>query len=66
MRIFAIMRKIFYCNHSEREPKTIEIRESICVTCEKRGVNPYQFIMDYLQGNMKEIPMPKKAMVITA
>ena len=59
MRIFAIMRKIFYGSRSERGLKTTEIRQSIFATCERRDVNPYHFVKEYLRGNIKEIPMPK-------
>lgn len=61
VRIFAIMRKIFYGSRSERGPKTMEIRETIFATCEKRGINPYKFIIDYLRGDITEMPKPQKA-----
>ncbi len=64
MRIFAIMRKIFYGSRSERGLKTTEIRETIFATCEKRGINRYQFIMDYLGGKVAEIPAPKEVMPV--
>ena len=51
LRAFAIMRKIFHGSRSERGLKTTEIRETIFATCEKRGINPYQFVIDYLRGN---------------
>ncbi len=59
MRIFAIMRKVFYGSRSEKGLKTTEIRQSIFATCERRDVNPYPFVKEYLRGNIKEIPMPK-------
>ena len=64
MRTFAIMRKIFYGSRSERGLKTTEIRETIFATCEKRGINPYQFIMDYLGGKAAEIQAPKEPMPV--
>ena len=64
MCTFAIMRKIFYGSRSERGLKTTEIRETIFATCEKRGINPYQFIMDYLGGKTAEIPAPKEVMPV--
>ena len=64
MRTFAIMRKIFYGNRSERGLRTTEIRETMFATCEKRGINPYQFIMDYLGGKTAEIPALKEAMPV--
>ena len=64
MRTFAIMRKIFYDSSSERGLKTTEIRETIFATCEKRDINPYQFIMDYLGGKTGKIPAPKETMPV--
>ena len=64
MRTFAIMRKIFYDSSSERGLKTTEIRETIFATCEKRGINPYQFIMDCLGGKTGKIPVPKETMPV--
>ena len=61
VRIFAIMRKIFYGSRSERGLKTTEIRETIFATCEKRGINPYKFIMDYLRGDITRMPKAQKA-----
>ena len=63
LRTFSIMRKIFYGSRSERGLKTTEIRESIFATCEKRGINPYRFVIDYLRGNAKKIPMPEQIMI---
>lgn len=63
LRTFSIMRKIFYGSRSERGLKTTEIRETIFATCEKRGINPYQFVIDYLRGNTKKIPMPERIMI---
>ena len=64
MRTFAIMRKIFYGSRSERGLRTTEIRETMFATCEKRGINPYQFIMDYLGGKTGKIPAPKEIMAV--
>ena len=62
--MFAIMRKIFYDSSSERGLRTTEIRETIFATCKKRGINPYQCIMDYLGGKTAEIPAPKEIMPV--
>ena len=66
MRTFAIMRKIFYGSSLERGLKTTEIRETIFATCEKRGIHPYQFIMDYLGGKTEKITAPKETMSVPA
>ena len=65
MRTFAIMRKIFQDSSSERGLKTTEIRKTVFATCEKRCINPYQFIMDCLGGKTEKIPAPKEAVPIS-
>ena len=57
------MRKIFHGSCSERVLKTTEIRETIFATCEKRGINPYRLVIDYLRGDTKKIPMPEQIMI---
>jgi len=56
VRMFAIMRKIFYGSRSEKGLKTTGIRETIFATCERRGTNPCEFIIRYLRGEAAEIP----------
>lgn len=66
VRIFAIMRKIFYGSRSGRGLKTMEIRETIFATCEKRGINPYRFVMDYLRGDVTKMPKAQIAVACAA
>ena len=63
LRVFTIMRKIFHGSRSERGLRTTEIRETIFATCEKRGINPYRFVIDYLRGDAKEMPMLEQIMI---
>ncbi|MYC80412.1 MAG: transposase, partial [Cenarchaeum sp. SB0661_bin_35] len=63
LRIFALMRKVCYGNRSDRGIKTTEILATIYATCNVRGVNPYHFVKDYLDGNIDTIPLPQESMV---
>ena len=59
LRIFACMRKTLYGNRSEAGMETTETLATIYATCELRGINPYHFFRDYLDGKVSEIPMPQ-------
>ena len=59
LRIFALMRKITYGSRSRRGIKTTEILATVYATCEMRGVNPCEFMIDYLNGRIRSIPLPE-------
>ena len=59
LRIFALMRKVCYGSRSIRGIWTTGILATIYATCELRGINPYEFMVDYLGGRLKSIPMPE-------
>ena len=48
LRPITILRKITYGSRSMRGTKTTEILMTIYATCEARGINPYKFMIDYL------------------
>ena len=56
LRLFAVMRKTLYGSRSERGLETTETMATIHATCQLRRVNPYHFIMDYLNGRIDSIP----------
>ncbi len=56
LRLFAVMRKMLYGNRSERGLETTETMATIYATCQLRRVNPYHFIIDYLNGRINSIP----------
>ena len=60
LRIFALMRKVCYGSRSIRGIQTTEILATIYATCGLRGINPYEFMVDYLSGRQKPIPLPEK------
>ena len=60
LRIFALMRKVCYGSRSIRGIRTTEILVTIHSTCELRGIDPYRFMVDYLGGRLKSIPMPER------
>ena len=60
LRIFALMRKVCYGSRSIRGIQTTEILTTIYSTCELRGIDPYRFMVDYLSGRLKSIPMPER------
>ena len=66
LRPFALMRKVCYGNRSRRGIRTTEILMTIYSTCEMRGVNPYTFMIDYLGGGLKTIPMPTTGPIAAA
>ena len=45
---------------ASRPPK---ILATIYAACNVRGVNPYHFIKDYLDGKVDTIPLPQESMV---
>ena len=55
-RTFAVMRKTLYGSRSERGLETTETLATIHATCQLRRVNPYHFIIDYLNGRINSIP----------
>ncbi len=66
LRTFALMRKVCYGNRARRGIKTAEILASIYATCRVRGINPYYFMKDYLDGNTDTIPLPQDSMIPVA
>ncbi len=60
-RMFATMRKVNYGSRSEGGMQATEMLMTVCATCDMRGVNPYEFIKDYLDGKTDDIPMPTVA-----
>ena len=56
LRLFAVMRKMLYGSRSERGLETTETMATIYATCQLRRVNPYHFIIDYLNGRINSIP----------
>ena len=56
LRRFAEFRKILYGNRSDAGARRTKILMSIYATCERRGVNFYQFVQDYLSGKTRTIP----------
>lgn len=63
LRPFALMRKVCYGNRSRRGIKTAEILATTYATCRVRGINPYTFMKDYLDGKMDTIPLPQDSMI---
>ncbi len=60
LRMFATMRKVSYGNRSEKGIYITETLASIYVTCRMRGANPYNFILECLEGGSNRtdgIPM---------
>ena len=58
LRPVARMRQFLYGSRSERGLKTTETMLTICTTCEMRRINPYHFLIDYLDGRIDAIPKP--------
>ena len=65
-RLMARMRKVCYGSRSERGLQATETMGTIYATCEKRRINPYHFMMDFLNGRLTEIPNPGKDSAIDA
>ncbi|MXX21068.1 MAG: IS66 family transposase [Cenarchaeum sp. SB0661_bin_35] len=63
LRTFALMRKVCYGNRSRRGIKTAEILSSIYATCHVRGINPYTFMKDYLDGKIDTVPLPQDSVI---
>lgn len=72
LRPIARMRLFLYGSRSKRGLETTETMATIYATCEMRRVNPYHFLIDYLNGRINSIPKPpspsckKTAAVATA
>ncbi|MYD59177.1 MAG: transposase, partial [Cenarchaeum sp. SB0678_bin_8] len=62
LRLFALARKVCYSSRSRRGIKTSEILTTIYSTCMIRGVNPYTFMKDYLDGKTDTIPLQQNCM----
>ena len=60
------MRKVCYGSRSIRGIRTTEILATIHSTCELRGTDPYWFMMEYLSGRLKSIPMPERQVCTAA
>ena len=56
LRLFALMRKVTYGSRSIRGIKTTETLMTAYATCKMRGINPYTFMSDYLNGDTDSIP----------
>ena len=56
LRVFAKTRNVLYGSRTERGAHRTKILMSIYATCKARGVNFYEFLMDYLSGRATEIP----------
>ena len=57
------MRKVCYGNRSRRGIKTAEILATIYAACRVRGINPYTFMKDYLDGKIDTVPLPQDFMI---
>ena len=58
LRCISTIRKNLYGNRSRDGAYTTETLMSIYSTCKLRGINFYQFIRDYLDGKVNDIPIP--------
>ena len=58
-RILACMRKAPYGNRSEAGIMTAKTPATVYAACELRGISPYHFFRDYLDGKANEFPMPQ-------
>ena len=45
--------------------QTTETLMSIYATCEMHNINPFEFFLDHLNGDVTETPLPKSMPVIT-
>ena len=64
-RRIANMRKISYGSRSKAYLKTTETLMSVYSTCKLSGVNFFEFVKAYLDGEIDDIPMPD-AKAVTA
>lgn len=61
IREISRRRKILFGNRTEKGAFTTETLMSIRATCRLRGVDFYQFLKDYLNGKISDIPIPISA-----
>ena len=59
-RLMARMRKVCYGSRSERGLQTTETPGTMYATCQRRRINTYHFMIDFLNGRLEEIPNPGK------
>lgn len=64
-RLIARMRKVCYGSRSERGLQSTETMATMYTTCERRRINPYNFMMAFLNDRLKEIPNPARTAYLT-